>query len=729
MRVDLELFDGIKDTIVRFSGPQGADFNVDTLREKVYSEIVPVSTGEISPYVFIFDGWDEINLSADEGFQKRVDRLLGSIRRNLTDQNRTTVRVIITGRPSAAIDRSGVLREQTKVLLTRAVHPTALRNYVQRLKDALDPPQFDGDAIQSWTLGAVERYEPLLSRYEKEFPNVGTLQVLGQPLLAHLAMRVMASLPDDIEAVVASPTSLYRHLTDLTCKRGGKPPNAAQASRASTRLEGENLRSLLHGVALSITAHGTEAIPEDELQLRLESLGIGDLHALESDEYPLSRLMVSFYFKQAGEHSACEFLHKSFREYLTAEAVVEVLKQYARRCNETSPPEKASNDYWRDFAAEDPRYWLTRKLGEMLSAQWLTTPVLNHILELLRWEVGRYRKDRDERDRHLSGVPTRPLSPAGWMCIRDALADLWDWWGEGVHLRAQPELKQKTWNLDQPPFVSELCKLATRRVNYKRPTPPPTKRTATIDAQLGAALFQLCAAVHWFISVDKAWLNAVKDVGPRNLWANVSPGPRRYQATVVHGEVKFIQFAPTGRSRYYFRNYAQRIAGSGVGKFPEFTFMPGACFRGAGLSDLRFISTEMFSCCLDDAYMGYCDFTRCDLESASLYDANLFATGLFQTNLDGADLTEANLYSANLRTNLDKVLGLTQIQLATTGEGYKATLLPQNLKVPSHWQTKSPKVSLPVNAINVYFDIPPGPAKTDPPEINWFEDDESSEAD
>ena len=83
------------------------------------------------------------------------------------------------------------------------------------------------------------------------------------------------------------------------------------------------------------------------------------------DLLPTALLMVSFYFKQAGEHSGCEFLHKSFREYLAAEGIIEVLKTYGRMC-QTSRQEKPASEYWREFDSGDPRYWLTRKLGEIL---------------------------------------------------------------------------------------------------------------------------------------------------------------------------------------------------------------------------------------------------------------------------------------------------------------------------------------------------------------------------
>ncbi len=262
-----------------------------------------------------------------------------------------------------------------------------------------------------------------------------------------------------------------------------------------------------------------ETIPEEELQLRLESLQMGDLTALENEDHPLTNLMVSFYFKVAGEHSGCEFLHKSFREYLAAEAIIEVLKTYAMRCS-APLPEKSADDYWKDFHSDDPRHWLTRKLGEVFCAQRLSRQVLDHITKLLEWEIERPREANLGAVPHFSSVATESMLLDAWVRARDALADVWDWWSEGVHLRLQPELRQKMWHLDRPPLVAELCKLATRRANYNRRTPPLSIRTATVDAHLGSALFHLCAALHWYVSLKNGWSSALRNTSPRKLWAN-----------------------------------------------------------------------------------------------------------------------------------------------------------------------------------------------------------------
>ena len=57
----------------------------------------------------------------------------------------------------------------------------------------------------------------------------------------------------------------------------------------------------------------------------------GDAYA---EDHPLTRLMISFYFKGGQPEQGCEFAHKSFREYLFAECIVETLKEYGHRLTE-----------------------------------------------------------------------------------------------------------------------------------------------------------------------------------------------------------------------------------------------------------------------------------------------------------------------------------------------------------------------------------------------------------
>jgi NACHT domain/Pentapeptide repeats (8 copies) len=701
MRVDANIFDALQDVIVNYCGAPAGSFRRDLLREKVFGDRVVFGSGEISPYVFIFDGWDEISLSADEGFQQRVERLLDSIRQAFLSQNVNKIRVVLTGRPSQAVGRTNFLRDATPVLTIRPIRPEQLKAYVHLLAEALSKPAFQGPEIDNWGLGDLSRYTPILERYEAEFPSTGSMEVLGQPLLAHLAMKVMASFKGDLSELIAPPTTLYRHLVDLTCHKGGKPPSDASSQGKSGRIEGKELRSLLHGTALAITAYGTESIPTDELEMRMETLGVGqDIFVIANDSplAKLANLMISFYFKGVQAQSGCEFLHKSFREYLTAEAIVEVLKEYNQQQG-TLLQQRAQ--YWQDFEVADPRTWLTRKLGEMLSAQWLSAEIAQHISELLKWEIKRARTGKGQQQQSkINEMSTDSISWKKWELIRDAMADLWDWWGEGVHLRPQPKERQKTWSFDDPPYVVELAKLAMRRSNFNRKRPPRPIRTTTIDAHLGYALFQLNCFLHCYISEANGWNEAVATAGTKKLWELQRAGQRPYQTIVKYKNKEFIQFSPSGGSADYFRNYVDRINGAGVQpggrggmpdifspEFPAHGMLRGINLQGAFLNKLSFAACDLTSANLRRSSLEHAELTVARIANANLEGAHLYSATLYESNLDKACVLEANLFFADLRgVNLANAIGLSQGQLDISGAGPVEERLPEGLNIPRGWK-------------------------------------------
>jgi uncharacterized protein YjbI with pentapeptide repeats len=701
MRVDANIFDALQDVIVNYCGAPAGSFRRDLLREKVFGERVDFGNGKISPYIFIFDGWDEISLSADEGFQQRVERLLDSIRQAFLSQNVNRVRVVITGRPSQAVGRTNFLRDATPVLTIRPIRPEQLDAYVHFLAAALSKPAFQGTEIDTWELGDLNRYAPILERYRKQFPSTGSLEVLGQPLLAHLAMKVMANFKGDLSELIAPPTTLYRHLVDLTCHKGGKSPSDESSQGKSGRIEGKELRSLLHGTALAITAYGTESIPTDELEMRMETLGVGQDVFVTTNDSPLAKLanlMISFYFKGVQAQSGCEFLHKSFREYLTAEAIVEVLKEYNQQVG-TSLQQRAQ--YWQDFEAADPRDWLIRKMGEILSAQWLSDEISQHISELLKWETKRARTGKGQLTQSKTNeMSTDPISLKKWELIRDAMADLWDWWGEGVHLRPQPKERQKIWSFDKPPYVVELAKLAMRRANFNRKRPPRPIRTTTIDAHLGYALFQLNCFLHYFISQADGWNEAVAAAGAKDIWAQKRSAPRPYQIIVEYEDKDFIQFSPSGESPDYFRNYIDRINGAGVqpgGRhrmpvmfspdFPAFKMLRGVNFEGATLNNVSFGACDLTAANFQHSDLEHAELTSAQMASANLEGANLYSAILYESNFDKAWILEANLFFADLRNgNFENVRGLSQSQLDLAGGGSIEGQLPEGISVPPSWR-------------------------------------------
>jgi hypothetical protein len=592
---------------------------------RLFDQTVAVGDAHICPYVLIFDGWDEVSVSAARGFFEQVDYILGQIRdRFINRPNRAIVRVILTGRPSDAIARSAFLKQSTCVLTIRSLSPDALSAQVQRLVSIR--------AKRNGIVADLQRFAPILEAYhvgfagqesveEERTARTQTLEVLGLPLLAHLAVRLLMEWPGQrVTEVVESRTTLYRLLTDYTCGSGAFGKDVVER-----RMQPLRLRRLLQQTAAAMTAYGKDSIPYGELEQRLTELVekslLDEVRELDR-ENPISGLVISFFFKGGQRELGAEFTHKSFREYLTAEAVIEALKDYGR----TAPPalpERARREYWREFDASDPRYSFTRVLGPLLGAQWIVPEVAAHLKGLIEWELQRARLPE------ASPLPrtyrTQPLDLSGWQRVRDGLADLWDWWGEGVHLRPQPQMRGRRFDRLGTPYVEELIDWHILQDRSERDYEPWAPRTTTIDAVLGDALCRLAALVHRHVAgtLDARWTFDEDQAG------DAPHTPRRCQSWGrIDGEWQ-LRFKPTGDHPRYFRFYCDRI--NAAGPRPTDSFPAGVNFAGADLSDVWF-------------YRG--SVTGCSFKGADLRRANLFQTFIETTSFVGASLNRAAIHNS-----------------------------------------------------------------------------------
>lgn len=630
---DLDLSRSIMDALPRALFP--SDFRTDAespapprpkdlfLGGSIFDERTPFRGTEICPYVIILDGWDEISISATTGYKLRVTKMLEEIRSEFLRNRDVPVRVVLTGRPSNEVNESKFLRESTPVLTMRPLRPEHLRRFVGNIKRALDerPVAVEaGDANEElWRIEEIERFDSLFKRYEEEFNKTleaagkdaagaerrvwemesGSLDVLGLPLLAHLTIRLAARWSGGgFDEMSRNPTTLYRSLVDLTCEKGGKPVYDRGEVGDQFRVVGGELRSLLRRTAVAMTMYGEESISFTELARRLdvpdEELD-REVESATGDHY-LSSLVVSFFFKGGHRHLGCEFLHKSFREYLYAEAIIECLKEYGRR-QAKSPPER--EPYWADFdPSRDHRHEFSRDLSEMLSAQWLSREVVSHLDYLILWELNRENKG-DETE--AAGNRTAPLDMAGWKRVRDGLADLWDWWAEGVHLRPQPIADRYTGVITfDKPYVQTLVEVTAPFDRARRIASLEPKRTVTMDSHLGDALFRLCTYVHYFVALADGWAKSrssdIFGSSAQEMWEVVSPpgqGPRRYQSVVQQERGSWVLFAPAGKDPNYFVNYCNRINAAGwrpVGPFPLGVDMYGIDLRGGTISIPVFVT-------------------------------------------------------------------------------------------------------------------------------------------
>lgn len=257
-------------------------------------------------------------------------------------------------------------------------------------------------------------YAPVIADYRRHFDDMqkhgrvdlepsGSMAVLGMPLLAQLALRLISNIasPDELRKIVESPCTLYRALIDMTHEQAGKPVTSDLRAEDRHRLVGHGLRPLLWETARAITALGGEEISRKELKLRLTWDSLDDSLDLDQEideaiqENLISRLVISFFLKE-GKHQGCRFLHKSFREYLFAEGVVEQLKRYGRKQEVAEAylknPTAGLTErqvYWMDFAEDDPRKSFVDGLAETWATTSLTREVQQYIRELLAWEIQR----------------------------------------------------------------------------------------------------------------------------------------------------------------------------------------------------------------------------------------------------------------------------------------------------------------------------------------------------
>lgn len=629
-------------------------------RGQIFREKGVGKYSDICRYVLILDGWDEISV-ANEGFKRRVEQMLEQVRREYIDNPTLPypVRVILTGRPSADVNESGFLRDKTPILTIRPLTPTQLQVFIQGLSRAVDAHSISSPEEEAWPNFDPQKFEPVFKRYHTEFnrllakeqsqdpreEEVGSLGVLGLPLLTLLAARLISVWKEDPEQLVRNPTTLYRNLVNLTCEKSGKadlgPDDDDDEIRNQSRIVGYELRDLLWQTAAAMTIFGKDLIPYEELskRLKLEGADLAEQVGKTTTKHSLSSLLISFYFKGGIRHLGCEFVHKSFREYLFAEAIVEILKKYG----EFAPDylsERDSEKYWRDFSETDDRYSFSRDLALLLSPQWISPEVKSHLDNLLAWEVGRSTATTQFYE---AGTATPMINVQQWWRVRDGLADLWDWWAEGIHLRPQPHLGTRRQLTYEPPYVLELIEHSLPFDSASTVIQPP--RTATMDAHLGDGIFTLCVMVHYYVGR----INEPSVLGEQNYGKPTIEQMRKYQSQ-NNGQ---ITFAPTRPDPVYFKNYVNRINSAGwrpYYQFPANADLRGVDLSNADLSHISFIFANLDGAKLEGASLIQVDLTGASLREAVLKDAFLSFVDLSETFLAYADLTSARLQHSYLNS-------------------------------------------------------------------------------
>jgi len=568
--------------------------------------------------------------------------MLESVRRQFLLPRAVKVRVILTGRPSLAIESGQFLRDDTPVLTVREYTADQLGAYVSNVKAALN--QKAVASTEQWPSVNWTVLREIVESYRK---NSSKLDILGLPLLAHLSLRLLAQWQGGPQNLLSDRTALYRHLLDVTCQKAGKSSSDSDDLLGQARLKGSELRRMLQGTAVAITTCGQESISFRELKLRLRQNRHQMMETVTNAgrDHPLTSLMISFYFKGGQERLGCEFLHKSFREYLYAESIIEALKEYAKnlavRIAKREP-------YWKDFETTDPRLQFSRNLSQLLCPYPLTSEIQEHIAKLLEWEIDRSQEEQKEVG---IGEPLALVTFEQWKLIRNGLADLWDWWGDAVHLRPQPYRNDSETLCYKSAYVNELVDYSLPR---DRTPDAPTwwpGRVVNVDSNIGDGLCRLNAWVHGHILNAQEWFNTSVELSTGRQGVDDRP----YQYVIQPAGTTFVLFMPSGASLDYFRNYCSRINAAGNrpgGFFPGNIQLPGVCLSGADLSGANFNGAD-----LRGADLRVTDFRGAKLRGAKFSGADLSGADLRGTDLSGADVSSASVFSACLgRANMIAIL-------------------------------------------------------------------------
>jgi uncharacterized protein YjbI with pentapeptide repeats len=689
---DITLSKNIEEALpqaVRLSNEEYVDKN-PLISDAILKEKGVGAFSEVSRYVLILDGWDELSVSASEGFKAKVEKMLEQLK-NYIKFKPVPLKIILTGRPSTEVTDNTFLKEKTPILTVRDSSPEQLEQFINKITEAAKPSQIEAfreklkDApkeylpvalddeempleIEDWAKLTKDKFTDILETYRR---NPKDIEVLGLPLLAHLASRLIAVWEDDALRLVHDKTLLYRNLINLTCEKAGKASvddrDDVESVKEQSRFWGNNLRKLLWGTASAMSIFGEDSISHDELQMRLESeQELKEIVDDISEKNWLSSLLISFYFKGGSKDLGCEFSHKSFREYLFAEAIVEALKDYGREAKDDYS-ERAN--YWEDFDEKDERYNLSRRISKLFASSYLTPEVYIYLENLLRWEIKRSTNTETIKQ---VGIQTDILDLAGWQNIREGLTDLWNWWMFKVPLRLQPTIDRRgNKEFSIMPFVYQLINHILPKTEDKIP-----ETAEIVNINLGKNFFVLTSLIYEILRKDCGRLEN------RSL--------KSYQS-LLEGELVFSPFisnSTNSLNESLYQSARLSIEGATLGKldfsarklindsFAEISLQESvfskSIFYGfrLSISDISFCQFNMTR--IDQSDWFYCTisnsnfsgarirnsrFNGCSFNNTNFSETDVYLCDFSANDLSGADFTNAGFRLCDFsRANCENII-------------------------------------------------------------------------
>jgi hypothetical protein len=310
----------------------------------------------------------------------------------------------------------------------------------------------------------------------------------------------------------------------------------------------------------------------------------------------------------------------------------------------------------------------------ILSRQWLSREIWDHIERQISWEIYREWPEYEDPLAFQSGEPA--LGTDAWCRIRDRLAQRWTSWAN-----SNPELLPPK---SDPKYDSKSVE-TLKGVEIG---------SAGADARLGAALFRLCVTFHGVLAGRIMEINGLMD-HQKNMWEKlgVPVAAGSDQTTLERTTDQRLRFFSPGKGLESFEPLSLKSALARINAYyaqskeelPEKCDLTFLVSTGAALERLSFRYCNLSYSNLSESNLSGADMQGADLSGAWLCKSNLTRANLNtadlpyasfrQANLEGVSLKSANIEAADFR----EAKGLSPEQILVTRNWRSAEFDPEFL--------------------------------------------------
>lgn len=322
-------------------------------------------TQTIDKMLLVFDGLDELVMKgksskeAANAFMQELKDFCG-----LKNQGKQRFKVLVTGRPIAIQDTETKLRDgeqQILFLLPYYLTKEQRESYIDT-NDILAKDQRN----EWWNLffafkGLSNNNLPL------ELRNDNMDKITTEPLLNYLVALSWKDNPKKFKKNT-NINDVYNQLILGVYTRDWEPKRKDKGHKGMGDLKLEDFIQILEEIAICAWQGGDARVTtERKIEKHIKDRGFESLleEYKASAKSGVSRLLTAFYFRKFGKENTenqddtFEFTHKSFGEYLTARAIVELIK--------ATYEEQEENKQRASSRREKRKVWtIQQTLGEWL---------------------------------------------------------------------------------------------------------------------------------------------------------------------------------------------------------------------------------------------------------------------------------------------------------------------------------------------------------------------------